>query len=237
VEKKAEPKPKLTRHQQKCNGVAADKQERAAWCHRQYVEAKECDKWVANECEWTLEELRRKEVVSPASLPTMLLAAAGESADTKSEDAWMNKLTADEKSALQHELSWLDKKSQKEQALALKDGRGAAEFMRKEYVRKAADTIATYKKRAAANQTAKKQAAEKAQAASEASAKDAKKVAEKAESTSTSKGGSAAANNADTASAKNAKDRTPKKDRCRGLKCWARQQGRRRALDARCHAP
>jgi len=50
----------LTRHQQKCNDAAADKQSRAAWCHRQYVNAKDCDKWVANECEWNLEEEDKK---------------------------------------------------------------------------------------------------------------------------------------------------------------------------------
>merc|ERR1712187_442917 len=56
ADEKTAPKPKLTRHQQKCNDAAADKQSRAAWCHRQYVNAKDCDKWVANECEWNLEE-------------------------------------------------------------------------------------------------------------------------------------------------------------------------------------
>merc|ERR1712190_548184 len=56
ADEKIAPKPKLTRHQQKCNDAAADKQSRAAWCHRQYVNAKDCDKWVANECEWNLEE-------------------------------------------------------------------------------------------------------------------------------------------------------------------------------------
>merc|ERR1712066_1039747 len=60
ADEKTAPKPKLTRHQQKCNDVAADKQSRAAWCHRQYVNAKDCDKWVANECEWNLEEEDKK---------------------------------------------------------------------------------------------------------------------------------------------------------------------------------
>merc|ERR1712066_1046636 len=55
ADEKTAPKPKLTRHQQKCNDAVADKQSRAAWCHRQYVNAKDCDKWVANECEWNLE--------------------------------------------------------------------------------------------------------------------------------------------------------------------------------------
>merc|ERR1712066_79756 len=60
ADEKSAPKPKLTRHQQKCNDAAADKQSRAAWCHRQYVNAKDCDKWVANECEWNLEEEDKK---------------------------------------------------------------------------------------------------------------------------------------------------------------------------------
>merc|ERR1712151_933847 len=97
-------------------------------------------------------------------------------------------------------------KSQKEQALALRDGKGAAEFMRKEYVRKTADTISSYKKKAAANQAAKKQAAEKAKAAQGTSAKDAKKVTERTDSTPSVKGGSAAANDADTTSAKTSKE-------------------------------
>merc|ERR1712050_91122 len=61
ADEKISPKPRLTRHQQKCNDAAADKQSRAAWCHRQYVNAKDCDKWVANECEWNLEEEEDKE--------------------------------------------------------------------------------------------------------------------------------------------------------------------------------
>merc|ERR1711972_660673 len=99
----------------------------------------------------------QKEVATPALLPTMLLAAADKTASKQSDDAWMDSLTADEQSDLKQELSRLDKKSQKEQALALKDGKGAAEFMRKECVRKTADTISNYKKKAAANQAAKKQ--------------------------------------------------------------------------------
>merc|ERR1712190_561632 len=113
AEEKTAPKPKLTRHQQKCNDAAADKQSRAAWCHRQYVNEKDCDKWVANECEWNLEEedkkrdredakrdqqrdredrLRdanrdQKEVATPALLPTMLFAAADEAASKHSDDA------------------------------------------------------------------------------------------------------------------------------------------------------
>merc|ERR1711972_611773 len=148
----------------------------------------------------------QKEVATPALLPTMLVAAADEAASKQSDDAWMDSLTADEQSDLKQELSRLDKKSQKEQALALKDGEGAAEFMRKEYARKTADTISNYKKKAAANQAAKKQTVEKAKAAQGTSAKHAKKVTEQTDSTPSSKGGSAAANDADTTPVKTSKE-------------------------------
>merc|ERR1711948_99274 len=74
------------------------------------------------------------------------------------------------------------------------------------YVRKTADTISNYKKKAAANQATKKQADEKAKAAQGTSAKDAKKVTEQTDSTPSLKGGSAAANDADTTSAKTSKE-------------------------------
>jgi hypothetical protein len=49
-------KPKKTGRQQHCDDAAADKMKGAAWCQREYVNAKDCDDWVANECEWNLKK-------------------------------------------------------------------------------------------------------------------------------------------------------------------------------------
>merc|ERR1719262_745679 len=53
-------KSKKTKRQQHCDNAAADKMKGAAWCQWEYVDAKDCDDWIADECEWNLEKDEKK---------------------------------------------------------------------------------------------------------------------------------------------------------------------------------
>jgi len=140
------------------------------------------------------------------SLLSLVLAAADGAPEKKDSNDWMNDLTAEQRAKLKSDLAHLDRKSKKEQEIASQDGPGASEFMRQEYVRKAAHVLTQYKKMAAANRHAKKGVAETVSAKSvphvaptvsktkgmpkttdsqpqEAAHRDAKKSAAEAEST------------------------------------------------------
>merc|ERR1711920_246125 len=168
--------------------AAAAEKKRLEWCRREYVDAKDCDKWVANELGQGLkkadqerdredaerdreDELRdaerdredkerdEEERKHDASAPGPVMLFAGAGANTPENAEWMNDLTAEQRAKLKSDLAYLDKKSKKEQEIASQDGPKASEMMRKEYVRKAAHVVTEYKKKAAANQDAKKRAA------------------------------------------------------------------------------
>merc|ERR550532_371238 len=141
--------------------------EKVEWCHREYVSAKDCDEWVANQLarrvarkadeERRREERRADEEARRAGdegdaavmLPTLLFSADNGNG-TVAPDAWMKTLTVGQRHALQIKLAKLAKKSKKEQAIASQDGNAAVKIMRQEYLDKAARVIAEYKKKAAA---------------------------------------------------------------------------------------
>jgi len=99
------------------------------------------------------------------SLWSLVLAADAGAPEKKESNGWMNDLTAEQRAKLKRDLAHLDKKSKKEQAIASRDGPGASETMRQEYVRKAAHVLKDYKKKAVANRGAKRSAASEAESA------------------------------------------------------------------------
>merc|ERR1711972_532375 len=164
--------------------AAAAEKKRLEWCRREYVDAKDCDKWVANELGQGLkkadqerdredaerdreDELRdaerdredkerdEEERKRDARAPVPAMLFAGAGANTPENAEWMNDLTAEQRAKLKSDLAYLDKKSKKEQEIASQDGPKASEMMRKEYVRKAAHVVTESKKRAAATESAK----------------------------------------------------------------------------------
>jgi len=141
--------------------------EKAEWCHREYVSAKDCDKWVADQLarraarkendarrheeQRADDEARRAGNDNDATemLPTLLFSA-NEGDDAVAPNAWMQNLTAGQRHALRSKLAWLARKSKKEQSIASQDGGAAVESMRQEYLGKAKNVMADYKKKAAA---------------------------------------------------------------------------------------
>jgi len=80
------------------------------------------------------------------SIALLIAVACGDSAT----DDWKQSLTAEQRASLEKGLAWLQKKSQKEQAIASQDGPKAQAFFVREYDGKAQDLLQLYQKKAAA---------------------------------------------------------------------------------------
>jgi len=80
------------------------------------------------------------------SIALIIAVASGDSAT----DDWKQSLTAEQRASLEKGLAWLQKKSQKEQAIASQDGPKAQAFFVREYDGKAQDLLQLYQKKAAA---------------------------------------------------------------------------------------